>query len=227
MENKLMTASESEDFDSQDFGDAEDVLSLCNLPIQGYQPDHLSPHSTTSSDPDLFEFFTGFGSDLSRNNSVSFSSGEILDRSDGREANEYRNLDYSLSNSGSSREFRSVRRNRSSSDLWRSKKVNITAITAMSAKSRWRMFMFGPVKFEPEMDVCAIRKRQGNRPPMRIPPMPEEGKMVAVKSGGGRGKSGGGGGGGGEGVLLKPLGCMSHFTTMLAKSFGCISASMV
>ncbi|KAL7184588.1 hypothetical protein ACSBR2_026692 [Camellia fascicularis] len=80
MENKLTTASESEDFDSQDFGDAEDVLSLCNLPIQGYQQDHLSPHSTTSSDPDLFEFFTGFNSDLSRNNSVLFSSGEIIDR---------------------------------------------------------------------------------------------------------------------------------------------------
>ncbi|KAH7840940.1 hypothetical protein Vadar_023624 [Vaccinium darrowii] len=220
MENKLITVPE-------DFTDTEeDNLSLCNFAISGYEEhendDNLSPRKSISSDTEPFEFF--------------------------HEVNEYQKRDYLCLKSASSSKARGFEfykegreLNRSSSNrvcrsskanLPSARKVNITAITDMSAKSRRRMFMFGPVKFKPEMDVDAIRKRSRSRlGPVNIPPMPEEFtetgmEMAIVKSGGGRGKSVGGGGGG-AGGMLRPLWCRSHLATALAKSLGCISASMV
>ncbi|KAL0402349.1 UNVERIFIED_CONTAM: hypothetical protein Slati_4264800 [Sesamum latifolium] len=69
----------------------------------------------------------------------------------------------------------------------------------MSAKSRRRMFMFGPVKFKPEMELSAIKQRQARRASTE--------------------KAAGNGGG------TSPLGVVrsrSHLTSMLARSFGCI-----
>ncbi|KAL6952043.1 hypothetical protein U1Q18_022036 [Sarracenia purpurea var. burkii] len=231
---------------SQDFGDTEDVLSLCNLPIHGHDHEDASLHSrlgSASPDPDLFEFSGSLGSEMSRTNSVVFC-GNIVDQSDAGEVNEYRKRDYFCVKCSSFQKARDYQLNdedggdcrspigrdrsySSSSELFRHKqcspvqKVNITAITSMSAKSRRRMFMFGPVKFKPEMDVIAIKKRQGRRP-THIPPMPKEGEMVAAAVGDGRrGKSGG------DGELTRPFWCTSHLATALARSFGCISASMV
>lgn len=50
-------------------------------------------------------------------------------------------------------------------------KVNITSLTSMSAKSRRRMFMFGPVKFKPEMELSAIKERQGKRLTTELSPV--------------------------------------------------------
>ncbi|KAH7849416.1 hypothetical protein Vadar_017515 [Vaccinium darrowii] len=211
MENKLITVPE-------DFTDTEDNISLCNFAISGYEHDDLSPRITKYSDTESFEFYHEVNEYQKRDylslKSASFSKAR------GFELNYYeegRELNRSSSN----------RVCRSKPNLSSVQKVNITAITDMSAKSRRRMFMFGPVKFKPEMDVNAIRKRRSRLGPVNIPPMPEvteiEMEMAMVKSGGGRWKSGGGGGGG----MLRPLWCRSHLATALAKSFGCISASMV
>ncbi|XAR72106.1 hypothetical protein NMG60_11018625 [Bertholletia excelsa] len=225
MENKYI-----DDF-SQEF---EDDLSLCNLPIQGYQDEEYSSHRpSTCSSQDIFEFSGGEGS--SEPTTVLFC-GKFLDPN--QEPNEYQKRDYLSVKSASfhkplsyylEEESRSVSKTRSSSLRFAGpdprkgspvQKVNITAITSMSDKSRRRMFMFGPVKFKPEMDVASIRKRQGRRPPMQIPPLPEEAEK-AVDGNGKRKKSGG------DGELLRPLWCRSHIATALARSFGCISASMV
>ena len=203
MENKQI-----EDF-SQDF---EDTLSLRNLPIDGYDHGLDSRRPSICSDQDLFEFFTP-------NDSVS----EIMGQDEGDEqVNEYRKRDYLClrtesfnKDRGYQWEFGSESEKRYGSDRFRAgspaQKVNITALTSMSSTSRRRMFMFGPVKFKPEMDVNAIRERRNRRAPPRIQPMREESQVV---SSGGRG-------------LARPLWCRSHLATALAKSFGCISTSIV
>ncbi|XAR72101.1 hypothetical protein NMG60_11018620 [Bertholletia excelsa] len=231
-ENKSVAVSD--DF-VQEF---EDDLSLCNLPIQGYDHQDCSPRPSTSSDRDLFEFFGSFGSDL-RQNDVAVFCGKIIDDQthDGEEMNEYRKRDYFSLKSASfhkpspyyadgaqGRKPRSVTRTLSSSVWSPVQKVNITSITSMSQKSRRRMFMFGPVKFKPEMDVVAIRKRQGRRPPLQISPLPEDAEALVCR--GGRWRSGGESGGEAWG-LLRALWCRSRLAAALAKSFGCISASMV
>ncbi|XAR72100.1 hypothetical protein NMG60_11018619 [Bertholletia excelsa] len=231
-DNKSVAASD--DF----FQEFEDDLSFCNLPIQGNDHQDCSPRPSTSSDRDLLEFLGSLGSELRQNDVVVFC-GKIIDDQthDGEEMNEYRKRDYfSLKSSsfhkpgayhvdGSQRrELRSVTRTRSSSVRSPVQKVNITSITSMSRKSRRMMFMFGPVKFKPEMDVVAIRKRQGRRPPLQIPPLAEDSEALVRQ--GGRLKSAGGSGGYGWG-LLRALWCRSHLAAASAKSFGCISASMV
>lgn len=93
-------------------------------------------------------------------------------------------------------------------------KVNITSLTSMSAKARRRMFMFGPVKFKPEMELSAIRERQSRRTPGPMFPAFEGGETVAD-----------GGEGGGRGQLklaVRPVKSRAHLTNVLAKSF-CIS----
>ncbi|XAR72102.1 hypothetical protein NMG60_11018621 [Bertholletia excelsa] len=231
-ENKFVAASDDI------FQEFEDDLSLCNLPIQGYDHQDCSPRPSTSSDRDVFEFFGNFGSELRQNDVVVFC-GKIIDdqTQDGEQVNEYRKRDYFSLKSASfhkpgayhvdgaqGRELRSMTRTRSSSAWSPVQKVNITSITSMSQKSRRRMFMFGPMKFKPEMDVVAIRKRQGRRPPLQIPSLQEDAETVVCR--GGTVRSGGGSRGDGWG-LLRALWCRSHLAAALAKSLGCISASMV
>ncbi|KAG5533248.1 hypothetical protein RHGRI_027446 [Rhododendron griersonianum] len=214
MENKLNTVPEDL---SQDFiADTDDDISLCNFAISGYEHDDVvrSPRASNASDGESFEFFHEVNEYRKRDylclKSASFHKAR------GFEWDDYHEEGRELTRSGSNR-----CRPKTNSPI---QKVNITALTDMSAKSRRRMFMFGPVKFKPEMDVEAIRKRRSRLGPVNIPPMPEETEMKMVKSGGGRGKSGGGVGDGG---MLRPLWCRSHLATALAKSFGCVSASMV
>ncbi|CAL5363518.1 unnamed protein product [Camellia sinensis] len=229
---------------SLDSGDADDDISLCNLPIQGYKFEEPSRRSN-SSDQDRFEFCGATDSELSRNNSVVFFGNNVY-----REI-EFRKRDLGMKSAsfhkprvgGEDRDGRTVNRNRSISlrfsllDLSNYskqgspvQKVNISAITSMSAQSRRRMFMFGPMKFKPEMDAVEIKKRKGNRPPMKIPPMSEGGEMVSSAGcggGRGRGKAAGAGAGAGARVMRRPLWSRSHLATALAKSFGCISSSIV
>ncbi|KAL1553235.1 hypothetical protein AAHA92_13935 [Salvia divinorum] len=81
-------------------------------------------------------------------------------------------------------------------------RVNISSLTSMSAKSRRRMFMFGPVKFKPEMELSAIKQRQG-----------KQGAAAAESGGGGRK---------GQWEMFKwSLKGRSHFTSVLARSLGC------
>ncbi|XP_052198228.1 uncharacterized protein LOC127805507 [Diospyros lotus] len=234
--------TDSENY-SHDFGDTDDALSLCDLPIPGYgyqdSSRHGTPRPSVSSDQELFEFFPDFRSVLSRSNSHFFSPNKFSeDETD--QVNEFQKRDYFSVKSasfhkvsgydedlrGEEREPRSSSLQLAKSDPFHSKKynpvpkVNITALTAMSAKSRRRMFMFGPVKFKPEMDVTAIRRRQG-RHPLQIPPMPEESEIAEERCGRRNSSCG-------EGVPVRPpLACRSHIAAALARSFGCMSASMV
>ncbi|PIN11982.1 hypothetical protein CDL12_15401 [Handroanthus impetiginosus] len=81
-------------------------------------------------------------------------------------------------------------------------RVNITSLTSMSAKSRRRMFMFGPVKFKPEMELSAIKQRQARRPTVE----------KEAESGGGKSQ---------WGVVRSSLRGRSHLTSVLARSLGC------
>ncbi|KAK4367036.1 hypothetical protein RND71_014916 [Anisodus tanguticus] len=99
--------------------------------------------------------------------------------------------------------------------------VNITGLTSMSAMSRRKMFMFGPVKFKPEMELSEIKQRQGRRrrcaPTMTRFPASDGGVTTAlVKSSQKNNK------GGPTGKLME-LRCRPHFVNVLAKSLSCFS----
>ncbi|CAK9136159.1 unnamed protein product [Ilex paraguariensis] len=101
-------------------------------------------------------------------------------------------------------------------------KVNITSLTSMSAKSRRRMFMFGPVKFKPEMELTAIKERQGRRVPAPMFPA-SSGVEVVTSNGCGttrtRGKSQ-------LGNVARSLRNRSYIAAVLPRSFGCGCISM-
>ncbi|KAL3520700.1 hypothetical protein ACH5RR_018849 [Cinchona calisaya] len=98
-------------------------------------------------------------------------------------------------------------------------KVNITSLTSMSAKSRRRMFMFGPVKFKPEMELSAIKERQGRRRLPMSTPVVDGGEAVA--SGGGKRS------GRNWNIVRSSLRGRGQLTAVFAKSFGCIPAASV
>ncbi|XAR52394.1 hypothetical protein NMG60_11020462 [Bertholletia excelsa] len=212
---------------------ADDVLSFCNLRIDGYESEDSSlrrGRPSNASDQDVFEFFANPG-----------DADVVNGDGDGEELNEYRKRDYFCVRTASfrridkdhqldeEREYISPSINRSNSvrssgsDLNRSarrspvQKVNITALTSMSEKSRRRMYMFGPVKFKPEMDVNALRRRQGRRPSAKIPSIPEGNEIVSVGTSGQKGKN--------DAVssheLPRPLWHRSHLAAALARSVGC------
>ncbi|XP_059625369.1 uncharacterized protein LOC132268556 [Cornus florida] len=222
-----------------DSEEAEDTLSLCDLPMNDFENNPSNHHHSpkTSIDQDLFEFFTGLNSAIGPiDNNIVFC-GSIIPYDDEKELNEYQKRDYfsvvksspfhkksrSSRLSGGSNRFSgedrssSLRFVNSDSHPCRSfarcehSPVNITAITSMSAKSRRRMFMFGPVKFKPEMELSAIKKRQSRHAPAAMFPAAVDGGAVAVASAGSRGKS--------QWGLVRALRC----STVLARSFGCMS----
>lgn len=92
------------------------------------------------------------------------------------------------------------------------KKVNITALTSMSSKSRRRMFMFGPVKFKPEMEMSAIKERLGRRAPSRMFPVAEGGESGKVVVGGHKN----------HGDTVKTLRCRSRLNTVFERSLACL-----
>ncbi|KAH6804015.1 hypothetical protein C2S51_032262 [Perilla frutescens var. frutescens] len=90
---------------------------------------------------------------------------------------------------------------------YHAQRVNISSLTSMSAKSKRRMFMFGPVKFKPEMELSAIKQRQAKLPAAeKTSPSPSP-------SGGGKGQ---------WGMLKSSFRGRSHLTSVLARSLGCI-----
>ncbi|OIT38343.1 hypothetical protein A4A49_15462 [Nicotiana attenuata] len=87
----------------------------------------------------------------------------------------------------------------------------------MSAKSRRRMFMFGPVKFRPVMEMNEIKQRQSRRAPTMMFPAvgvtgeddtaAGDGRRTAVREK--------------EGVK-PPLGCRVHFGNIFSRSLNCL-----
>ncbi|CAH9137615.1 unnamed protein product [Cuscuta epithymum] len=88
-----------------------------------------------------------------------------------------------------------------------SRKVNISSLTSMSSASRRRMFMFGPVRFKPEMDLVAIKERQRRRlSPKKVLPATVADEGV-VANGGDR---------------PKRRGVRSRLWDLVAKRIGCL-----
>lgn len=200
-------------------------LSFCNLPTEennsGFTPQ--SPKAYTTQPDHLFEFPGPAARSIP--NDIIFCGKIIHEEED--QLNEYQKRDYFATiksqsfrgpafsdheGAGDTRRISSSMR--FSGDLARSKcssgdsdyhvqRVNITSLTAMSAKSRRRMFMFGPVKFKPEMELSAIKQRQARWPTAE----------KAAPSGGGKSR---------WGVLRSSLSGRSHLTSVLARSLGCI-----
>ncbi|KAL7109792.1 hypothetical protein ACP275_06G197500 [Erythranthe tilingii] len=205
-----------------------DRLSFCNyLRLEETDSGGSTQHSRRNSSDHLFEFLISQpGPDAGSD--VIFCGRTIHEEEDEDQLNEYQKRDYfatiksksqSQSNRGSSFSDRRISsstripgdpirsRCSSSGNLdYHAQRVNITSLTSMSAKSRRRMFMFGPVKFRPEMDLSAIKQRRA---------APVE-KVAAAASGGARSR---------WGVLRSSLRGRSHLTSVLARSLGCIPAA--
>ncbi|KAL7148620.1 hypothetical protein ABFS83_06G190900 [Erythranthe nasuta] len=204
-----------------------DRLSFCNyLRMEENNSGGSTQTSRRNSSDHLFEFLISQpGADAGSD--VIFCGRTIHEEEDEDQLNEYQKRDYfatirsksqSQSNRGSSFSDRRISSStRVSGDPTRSKcssssssgnldyhaqRVNITSLTSMSAKSRRRMFMFGPVKFRPEMDLSAIKQRRAASL-----------EKVAAVSGGGRSR---------WGVVRSSLRGRSHLTSVLARSLGCI-----
>lgn len=192
----------------------EDALSFRNFSINPNGSDSINNSPKSTSDP--FEFFTN-------SPKITPHEDELL--------NEYQKRDYlTLIRSTSSRRSQNQAYGDEINRLYPSNsgrvsgsegltprdcsyhvsKVNITSLTSMSAKSRRRMFMFGMVKFKPEMELSAIKQRQTKRPPAPMFP------AVVEKVAAGRGK------GGHHWEVVRSLRGRSHLTALLARSFGCI-----
>ncbi|KAK6156368.1 hypothetical protein DH2020_010616 [Rehmannia glutinosa] len=221
----------SESFQEVLFEEA-DRLSFCNLANTEENKSgstYQSPRTSSAQTDHLFEFVVSQPGPTSQSyqNDIIFC-GKVFHEDDDQ-LNEYQKRDYfatikSHSQRRSSFPDRDAAENRRisastriSGDLTRSKfsgsgdldyhaqRVNITSLTSMSAKSRRRMFMFGPVKFRPEMELSAIKQRQqAPRPP------------AAASSGGGKSQ---------WGLLRSTLRGRSNLTSVLARSLGCIPAA--
>ncbi|XP_057798974.1 uncharacterized protein LOC131014865 [Salvia miltiorrhiza] len=210
-----------EEVEREDEEEEPKRLSFSHLP----SPQNNSGSSSTpSARPDLlFEFSAA---DLaaapthSYHNDIVFC-GKIIhddDEEEEDELNEYQKRDYFATvkskslrkpSSPDSEHRRLSAATRFSGELARPKsadvdvdyhvqRVNISSLTSMSAKSRRRMFMFGPVKFKPEMELGAIKQRQAK--------LAESGRK-------------------GQWEMLKSsLSGRSHLTSLFARSLGCIPA---
>ncbi|KAH6838184.1 hypothetical protein C2S53_013157 [Perilla frutescens var. hirtella] len=194
-------------------------LSFCDLPISA-----ATPHTPSAQPDHLFTFSATTAAAHSYYNDIVFC-GKIIhgDAADQDQLNDFQKRDFfaavksqsvrkpSFRDHGSAESRRLSVSTRFAGEVARPKcstgdvayhaqRVNITSLTSMSAKSRRRMFMFGPVKFKPEMELSAIKQRQAKLP-------------AAEKTSptGGRGKSHWG--------MVKSR---SHLASVLARSFGCI-----
>ncbi|KZV30850.1 hypothetical protein F511_30899 [Dorcoceras hygrometricum] len=204
-------------------------LSFSNLPLGENNSGslHQSPRNSSPRGADhLFEFFKSQNLPIYSNQGIVFC-GKIIhgEEEEVEELNEFQKRDYFAN--WRSRSFRgsaiptdrkengdiSFRRHWgltrfSTAPSYRVQSVNISALTSMSSKSRRRMFMFGPVKFKPEMELSQIKKR------LRREPAAAQGKEVVSRGGSGRRL---------WGVVRSNLRLRWRLTSVLTKSFGCLS----
>lgn len=164
------------EFDLQIEG-SDDDLSLRDLQITT-NSDTASPRTSSVSAPDIFEFFSSIvsGDETSQATNDIIFCGKLFPYNNDTEmvTSSARTFNYLIDNE----KDRFSRGNRSENLQTRSEcsvhKVNITSLTTMSPKARRRMFMFGPVKFKPEMELSAIRERQSRRAPALMFPVKED-----------------------------------------------------
>ncbi|XP_027155735.1 uncharacterized protein LOC113757064 [Coffea eugenioides] len=245
MENKGNTTWEY--FGEEEEEEAEDTLSFCNLNIQEYKECSVLQSPRDSSAQDLFEFFSDERSPEFFSAPDVVFCGKLMHENRDDQLNEYQKRDYltmvrSHSFRPSSRDEKDrstatkslVSRQISSSksrvgSIYRVQNVNISGLTSMSKKSRRRMFMFGPVKFKPEMELSAIKERQGRRSTtsttMSPPTQVKDGGKAVVRSGGKAAPAADKGKRSGTWNMVRSLRGKGHLTAVLARSFGCIPAA--
>nr|GLL37671.1 hypothetical protein DM860_006341 [Ipomoea trifida] len=98
---------------------------------------------------ELFYFFSDFASAADRcGKIVRGGDAAVAERNEAREVDCFRSSSFS-----GKREAREVLLSSSPSQ-----KVNISSLASMSAKSMRRTFIFGSLKFKPEMDLVAIKE---------------------------------------------------------------------
>uniref|UniRef100_A0A3Q7IQJ4 Uncharacterized protein n=1 Tax=Solanum lycopersicum TaxID=4081 RepID=A0A3Q7IQJ4_SOLLC len=200
-----------------------ETISLCDVSnYEGYESPKIS-----SSSQDFFEFFNEYSDDYTFSDII--FCGKIISHENDYVIQEKKTLSpFSRSNSFHRRSNINTapmnNQNRASSARFysRMERVNISGLTSMSAKSRRKMFMFGPVKFNPEMELSEIKQRQGRRRcalPLPVIPMSEDGgdttelgkkRRKKKKESGPTGK-------------FMELTSRPHFVNVLAKSLRCFS----
>ncbi|KAL4576424.1 hypothetical protein LXL04_012517 [Taraxacum kok-saghyz] len=199
------------DNDFNDINDEnDDALSLRDLQMFDHT-DASSTHSSprTSSAQDLFEFFHTISSPPE---SVDI---KVISDSDVEGNDDYLTLFRSPSLKFPNPPVKHVIPMRSVTFSTSAKKLNMTALTSMSSKSKRRMFMFGPVKFLPEMEMSAIRERQGRRAPTQMFPVEKGGgatTTVKVVAGSRKNQRG----------VVKTLTCRARQNTVFERSLACL-----
>ncbi|KAK4359926.1 hypothetical protein RND71_022155 [Anisodus tanguticus] len=212
----------------------DDLENLETISLSDLQMNKGNESPKNSSSPqDFFEFFTE-SSDSENYNTFSdiIFCGKIISHDNDIDERQFE--EEQLNNENLSPLFRSnsfhrpvigvVKQNRVMSARFYGSpnlaSVNITGLTSMSAKSRKRMFMFGPVKFKPEMELSEIKQRQGRRrcaptTMTKFPASDGRGTTALVKSSQKKNKSGSTG-------KWMELRCKPH-VNVLAKSLSCFS----
>ncbi|WMV53368.1 hypothetical protein MTR67_046753 [Solanum verrucosum] len=195
-----------------------ETISLCDLQMNNYEG-YESPKISSSSE-EFFEFLN--------ESSHSFSDiifcGKII-RHENESVDQEKNLSPLFRSNSFHRHITAPvnNQNRASSARFYSsqERVNISGLTSMSAKSRRKWFMFGPVKFNPEMELSEIKQRQGRRRcalPLPVIPMSKDGgDTTALEKSRKKKKESGPTG------KLMELTSRPHFVNVLAKSLRCFS----
>ncbi|KAF8370144.1 hypothetical protein HHK36_031839 [Tetracentron sinense] len=195
----------------QDFDEADDALSLCDLPLYSdgteWEDSGKEYPRPSSSDHEFFEFSSDFSGEMNMiippPNDIIFCGKLIPYKESPTE-------DRAMRKSPSLKKQLQKLRNPS-------KKCDLTArkesILSSSVKPRWYLLMFGLVKFPTEMELKDIRNRQSRRNPSSLFPAFDGGKSVKGIRSRGKGSFWG---------LLRAFGCKSHANAMVKASFGCI-----
>ncbi|KAK6775154.1 hypothetical protein RDI58_026155 [Solanum bulbocastanum] len=197
-----------------------ETISLCDIQMNydGYESPKVS-----SSSQEFFEFFNEYSENYTFSDII--FCGKIIRHKNDSVVQENNLSPLFRSNSFHRHITAPVNnQNRASSARFYSsqERVSISGLTSMSAKSRRKMFMFGPVKFNPEMELSEIKQRQGRRRcalPLPVIPMSEDGgdTMALEKSRKKKKKEGGPTG------KLMELTSRPHFVNVLAKSLRSLS----
>ncbi|XP_008233355.1 PREDICTED: uncharacterized protein LOC103332396 [Prunus mume] len=203
------------DFEQQQQGVEEDALSLCDLLLDDDGDESVeTPKASPSSDPaDFFEFcvdpICGYlpmdvvfcGKSILCSKPITLPTPEP----------QIKNPFFSRSES--------LRFSQASASPARSDPVPATGkCRSPSSNSRKHKVLIGLVKYQPEMDLSEIRKRQSRRAPAPMFPVINGGEQSAVVGG----KRGSGKGHWGP-RMMRQLRCPSHLLSALAKAtLGCV-----